>query len=90
MDTAKEYAETGAEAAQDTFEQGKQAVKRFARQAKDTAGEYANKAGQYAKQAKDATEEQIYEKPWQSMLVAMGVGACIGLALGWLVTSRED
>jgi ElaB/YqjD/DUF883 family membrane-anchored ribosome-binding protein len=98
MDT-KDVVEEGREAAQETmsdfqnkFEKGKEAAKKYAQQAKEKAGQYAEQAGEYAQKTKDMTEKRIHENPFWSMLVAVGVGAGLGLTLGMIFGSsrRED
>jgi|GEM_PF-5506988 len=95
--TAKEMSEAGREAANETMdnlkgkiEEGRDAVKKYAGQAKQMAGDYANKAGEIGKKAKHATEEKIKTMPIESMLVALGVGACVGMCVGLLFGKREQ
>jgi ElaB/YqjD/DUF883 family membrane-anchored ribosome-binding protein len=73
----------GAEGLKEKWNRGTEAAKRYAGQAGDKAKEYASKA-------KDMTEKQIQEKPFYSMLVAMGVGMALGLVVGCLASSKSE
>jgi ElaB/YqjD/DUF883 family membrane-anchored ribosome-binding protein len=91
VETGKDIAEEKMAGLKEKFEQGKEAAKKYASQAKDYAYQAKDKAGEYAEQAKDATETQIKENPFWSMLIAVGVGAAIGLTVGMAMRgSSED
>lgn len=97
MDTTRDVVEKGREAAEDTmaelqsrFEQGKEAARKYAEQGKEAAKKYAAQAGELAKKTRDETELRIKENPFWSMLIAIGVGAGIGLALGMVFGPRRE
>jgi len=53
-------------------------------------GEIQGQVAGYGRQAYETTDTYVHESPWQSVAIAAGIGAIIGLVAGLTMTSRDD
>ena len=44
----------------------------------------------YSRAAYDTTDNYVHESPWQSVAIAAGIGAIIGLVAGITMAGRDD
>jgi len=90
MDMEQEVTEMGQDVAAGNTQGFKEKWNRGAEAAKKYAGQAGDKAKEYASKAKDMTHKQIQDKPFQSMLVAMGVGLAVGVMIGCMASSKRE
>ena len=63
-------------------------VEQNLRLAKERLNEFQDAAVQRTRAAAKATDEYVHTNPWQSIAIAAGLGAIIGIVVGLLLNRR--